>query len=208
MKKVVVVGATLVLALVLPGCPIYPQESDVCYSDNDCEAGALCDESAGICVVPIGPTGTGGMDSGTFCVAPEDCSVNETCSASGICTIGDCSFPGVGCVAGYSCGVADGVHACIPNGMSGTGGAPGAAGGPGAAGEPGTGGAPWTAGGAGGFPPVLGGAGGFPPVLGGAGGVPPVLPGGAGGAAPATVGGAGGVPAAGGSSAVAGAAGG
>jgi hypothetical protein len=147
MKKVIL-AAALAAALVLPGCPIYSDESVTCTSDYDCGSGMRCDEYSGVCYRPDDTT-----LYGSSCTSPADCAVNETCSADGWCVVGDCSFPSVGCVRGYQCGVVDGAHACVPT--AGTGGS----GGESSPGDAGAGAGGVTAAGAGGVGAGAGAAG-------------------------------------------------
>ncbi|MBX3128230.1 MAG: hypothetical protein KF718_16015 [Polyangiaceae bacterium] len=118
------------VALALAGCPIYPEEPYGCVSHSDCGPGRQCDSTSGVCFLPKG--GTGGQSGAQTCSAPSDCGVNETCSKTGQCRIGDCSFHG--CVAGYSCEVVGGAFTCAPSGSGGAGGAGGSAGSAGAGG--------------------------------------------------------------------------
>lgn len=99
-------------ALLLPGCPIYSDEVVYlgCYGDYDCPGGT-CDYSTGNCVDYVA------LDR---CDEPSDCGANETCSVSGVCKVGDCTFHG--CVSGYACTIASDTRwSCEPL-ASGTGG--------------------------------------------------------------------------------------
>ena len=140
MKRILLWGALLVGASVLGGCPIYPEDPYACASNADCPNGYACDYPTGVCyLVQTGPGPTG-----KTCTKPTDCGANETCSKTGKCGVGDCTFHG--CVAGYSCEVAGGVWGCVSS--QGTGGAGGSSGGGGTAGAS-SGGAAGSAGAAG-----------------------------------------------------------
>jgi hypothetical protein len=124
MKKVVLSGAALLTAFVLPGCPVYPEERG-CFSHEDCPSGYAC-HAAGYCVLPGGQAGTGFADR---CDDPKDCRVNETCGRDGRCHVGDCTFQSIGCVSGFECRAVDRVWTCTPSGgTGGTGGAGGSSG--------------------------------------------------------------------------------
>ncbi len=138
-------------ALVLSGCPIYPNEIE-CYDNFDCPSGTYCNEY-NHCVKPPdgfggsgGSAGTGGFSNA--CDEPDDCGPNETCGEDGTCHTGDCFFSG--CVSGYEC-VLDGYqYVCLPVGTGGSGGGTGGTGGVGgSAGQAGSAGAAGIAGGAG-----------------------------------------------------------
>jgi len=130
MKRLVALFALVSVALVLPGCPIYGDEEDGCYDDYDCARGYSCERSTGYCV----------RESG--CESPSDCGGNETCSREGVCVVGDCTFPAIGCVTGYECEKPRGVWECVPEGTQGSGGSAGSGfGEAGGAGAPESGGA-------------------------------------------------------------------
>ena len=92
MKRVWLLGATLLSSMALGGCPLYPDEPAYCDYDSDCGSGFFCN-GYGECV----PDGKNDVE----CTTPSQCGVNETCGADRQCHPGDCSF--VGCPAGYSC---------------------------------------------------------------------------------------------------------
>lgn len=123
MKRVVLSGAALLTAFVLPGCPIYPEERG-CFSDADCHSGELCHVN-GYCV-GTGSGGRGGSPSLPQCDEPSDCKVNQTCGKDARCHVGSCGIDSTGCVRGFECVTLDGVHTCVRQG--GTGGAGGASG--------------------------------------------------------------------------------
>ena len=124
MKKVVLSGAALLTAFVLPGCPVYPEERG-CFSHEDCPSGYAC-HAAGYCVLMDGHAGTG---STPLCDEPRDCRVNETCGRDRRCHVGDCTFQSIGCVSGFECRAVDRVWSCISSGgTGGTGGVGGSSG--------------------------------------------------------------------------------
>jgi hypothetical protein len=89
-------GLPLVLLL---GCPLYDEN---CSGGQECAAGFRCDDYIERCVpIPTLPT----------CTAPEQCGASETCAPDGECRPGSCDYHG--CVAGYTCSIVDGVHACV-----------------------------------------------------------------------------------------------
>lgn len=143
MKRLAFPLPILCVALLLPGCPIYGDDDDgPCYSDLECASGYVCDQLTGFCT-------TGSAQ----CDRPVDCAENQTCSRGGVCRSGDCTFSGVGCVAGYVCASPRGVWECVlDEGAGGEGGSSGSA--SGGAGEPGAG-----AGGAAPVDPVAGNGG-------------------------------------------------
>jgi hypothetical protein len=106
-------GFALLGAALLSGCPIYPDERLVCDTSLDCPNGYSCSDSTGYCYLP----GTGGGGNGPSCNEPTDCDFNETCSAKGVCRVGDCSFHG--CVSGYTCAVDQGTWRCVAGGGTG-----------------------------------------------------------------------------------------
>ncbi|MEZ4220150.1 MAG: hypothetical protein R3B13_04410 [Polyangiaceae bacterium] len=119
MRRAWMISLALISPTLLVGCPIYPEEPYGCTSSADCGSDRACDLTTGTCYVPKG--GSGGSSSSTTCKAPSDCGVNETCSKSGECRIGDCSFHG--CVSGYHCDIADGTYSCVADpGSGGSGG--------------------------------------------------------------------------------------
>src|SRR5512138_2307194 len=88
----------LPFALLL-GCPLYDED---CTDGQDCAAGFACDHYSQRCVpLPTVPA----------CARPEECGASETCTPDGVCRPGSCDYHG--CVAGYTCSIVDGVHACI-----------------------------------------------------------------------------------------------
>ncbi|HEU4577437.1 MAG TPA: hypothetical protein VFS67_04220 [Polyangiaceae bacterium] len=88
----------LPLTLLL-GCPIYDED---CSSGQDCAPGFVCDDYRQRCVaIPGIPS----------CVRPEQCGLAETCTPDALCQPGSCDYHG--CVAGYTCSIVDGVHACV-----------------------------------------------------------------------------------------------
>ncbi len=89
-------GLPLVLLL---GCPLYDED---CSSDKDCAQGFYCEGYGQRCVV---------LPTLTTCVRPDDCGPSETCAPGGECRPGSCDYHG--CVAGYTCSIVDGVHACV-----------------------------------------------------------------------------------------------
>jgi hypothetical protein len=115
MKRPVVTALFLCAVATLSGCPIYDHADAGCYNDSDCGLGYQCDSRSGDCYLP----------STSNCSRPQDCGVNETCSKSGACVVGDCTFSG--CVSGYECDSSSGIWACVLNGSVGAAGAAGAA---------------------------------------------------------------------------------
>jgi hypothetical protein len=144
MRRALLLGSSAACALALSGCPIYPEEPYACSTNADCAKGELCDSYDGFCYVP--KPGTGGA-SGVSCDAPGDCGANETCSKSGQCRIGDCTFHG--CVTGWECSSASGVWTCVKSGSGGSGGDAGSGGSAGDAGSSGDAGSAGSGGGAG-----------------------------------------------------------
>lgn len=123
MKRFPIVLLFLGVGSMLPGCPIYDDESE-CSADDDCPLDYVCDSLVGSC-------------RPNECTAPTQCPADQTCSSSGKCIAQDCSWPEVGCVAGYVCSTKTGVWECVKKpSVPGQGGAGGAGGG-----EPGSGGA-------------------------------------------------------------------
>ena len=128
MKRVVLSSAALLAALVLPGCPVYPEERG-CFSQEDCRSGEVCSVH-GNCVNAAGGAGggagvagvggVGGSSSGS-CDEPSDCRGNQTCGRDARCHVGDCTFHG--CVSGFECRQVEGDWACARSG--GTGGSAG-----------------------------------------------------------------------------------
>jgi len=89
-KSSVVIVAQAVLLLLgssLLGCP---------RSDQDCSDGRGC----------------ASVES-PACSRPEQCLIAETCTPDFVCRPGSCDF--YGCVDGFTCGVVDGAHACVPS---------------------------------------------------------------------------------------------
>lgn len=91
----------------LLGCPLY---DDDCSGGQDCAEGFRCEGYSQRCV-PLPPVPS--------CVRPEQCGAAETCTPDGICRPGSCDYHG--CVAGYTCSIVDGAHACVAAGASGPG---------------------------------------------------------------------------------------
>jgi hypothetical protein len=133
MKRPVVTALILCAVATLSGCPIYDHEDAGCYHSSDCEPGYVCDDRSGDCYLPSSNTNS--------CSRPQDCAVDETCTSAGQCITGDCSFPGSGCVSGYTCDSSSGIWSCVPSGSIGSAGAAGASGSNDSAGA-GQGGAP------------------------------------------------------------------
>jgi len=103
MKRLALLGFAGVLATVLAGCPIYPEDGSSygCYGD-DC----------------------GGPPNPGTCSGPTDCGVNETCGDDNQCHVGDCTI--WGCTDGYDCVIDEDLTAsCQPEGSSGSGGSGG-----------------------------------------------------------------------------------
>jgi hypothetical protein len=131
MKKSAFPAALLLTLTGLSGCPIYEQDDAGCYDDLDCAYGYLCDGATGVCYAP--------QESGVGCDRPSDCGINETCSRTGSCAIGDCHFPSVGCVRGYVCSAEEDGWMCVSE-AEGQGGADSSGGAPGSGGAPASGG--------------------------------------------------------------------
>ena len=125
MKRVVLSGAALLAALVLPGCPVYPEERG-CFSNQDCRAGEMCNVHGNCVIPPSSVGGAGGAGGGTGqCDEPSDCRGNQTCGSDRRCHIGDCTFHS--CVRGFECKPVNGEHTCTRVGDA-AGGAGGTAG--------------------------------------------------------------------------------
>lgn len=105
MKKSAFPAALLLIAAGLSGCPIYDRSSSGCFDDWDCAPGYACNDRSGSCEAER---------AGSDCAEPDDCGPNETCSRFGTCTIGDCNYTSVGCVAGFACSIEDGRWLCVP----------------------------------------------------------------------------------------------
>jgi hypothetical protein len=118
MKRSVVTAFFLCGLAGLAGCPIYDHESDGCFRDSDCAQNYFCDNATGDCrlVTSVG------------CTKPSDCGMTSTCTPSGQCASGDCSFYDHSCVAGYRCDSSSGVWQCVASdsGSAGEAGASGA----------------------------------------------------------------------------------
>jgi hypothetical protein len=141
MKKSAIPAAMLLTLVGLSGCPIYDHDDSGCFYDLDCAPGYLCDDVTGSCFAE---------DALVACDEPDDCDSNETCDHTGTCSIGDCSFPSVGCVRGYVCSSESGTWQCVDDdggegGSDGGGGSESTGGG-----APGAGGSPMTSAGLGG----------------------------------------------------------
>jgi hypothetical protein len=126
MKRFALLFCLVAVALMLPGCPIYGDDS-ACSLDSDCPNSYLCDDVTGLCR----PSAT------VLCDSPSQCASSETCGRDGLCHAGDCSWASIGCIAGYECGSESGRFECV---RSGSNGGNGGAGGQGAGGAGGAGG--------------------------------------------------------------------
>jgi hypothetical protein len=139
MRRTSLLVALFVGSLLLPGCPIYPNDS--CYDESDCSSGYVC--SVDNTCIPTSPTPapTSPKNPDPWCSSPSDCASNETCGPQGLCLPGDCT--NWGCVSGYSCSVSSGFAVCVskPAGQGGSAGAGGSqtAGSSGEAGQAGSG---------------------------------------------------------------------
>jgi Cys-rich repeat protein len=109
-------------AMVLQGCPVFPDDPRGCTSDSQCPSGYFCELGSAVCSQPA---------QNRICRAPDECGVREVCGDDGRCHVGSCSLSG--CVSGYACEAVGGVWQCVASG-----GAAGASGG-GAAGASGGG---------------------------------------------------------------------
>ncbi len=121
MKRPVVTAMFLFALAGLAGCPIYDHESAGCFRDSDCAQNYFCDSVSGDCRLPT---------TGFTCNKPSDCDETSTCTASGQCMSGDCSFYNHACVAGFRCDSSSGIWQCVANssaeaGATSTGGAAG-----------------------------------------------------------------------------------
>ena len=117
-------AALLAVSLMLPGCPIYGDDT-ACNRDSDCPNTYLCDDVTGLCR----PSAT------VVCNRPSDCAASETCGRDGLCHAGDCSWDDIGCIVGYVCSVRNREFACVAEGsFGGTGGQGGESAGGGAGG--------------------------------------------------------------------------
>jgi hypothetical protein len=115
MKRFAAVLFLLGVGSMLPGCPIYGDDSG-CSVDEDCPVDYVCDSLVGSC-------------RPNTCTAPTQCPTSQTCSRAGTCVASDCSWPEVGCVAGYVCSTETGIWECVkPTGAGAEGGAPGSGG--------------------------------------------------------------------------------
>ena len=109
MKRFALLVSSLAVALMVPGCPIY-EEDEACARDSDCPSNYSCDGLTGLC----------SPNSTLVCSVPSECAPSETCGRNGLCHAGDCSWPAIGCIAGYHCSSASGVFRCVAgNGGSG-----------------------------------------------------------------------------------------
>jgi hypothetical protein len=97
---VIVARAFLLLGTSLLGCPLYDED---CSDGVGCARGFQCDRFSQRCA-PIVEVPT--------CSRPEQCAAAETCTPDFACRPGSCDF--YGCVDGFTCGVVDGAHACVP----------------------------------------------------------------------------------------------
>lgn len=122
MKRFAFPSCLLLVALMLPGCPIYGDDS-ACARDADCPHSYLCDDVTGLCR----PSAT------LLCNDPNECASSETCGRDGLCHAGDCSWENIGCIVGYECSTRAGKFECVRAG-SGSGGAGGQGGEPGGGG--------------------------------------------------------------------------
>jgi len=87
----------------LLGCPLYDED---CTGGQGCARGFQCDRFSRRCVAILEePT----------CSRPEQCAAAETCTPDLVCRPGSCDF--YGCVDGFTCGVVEGAHACVPLGQ-------------------------------------------------------------------------------------------
>jgi len=87
----------------LLGCPLYDED---CSDGAGCAHGFQCDRFSQRCVAIVEvPT----------CSRPEQCAAAETCTPDFVCRPGSCDF--YGCVDGFTCGVVEGAHACVPSGQ-------------------------------------------------------------------------------------------
>lgn len=120
MKRPVLTTFLVLAAAFTAGCPVYDHENAGCFVDQDCATGYFCDTNTGTCYAPVYQQPT--------CIRPADCLSSQTCTVSGVCADGDCSFHGSQCVAGYVCAHSTGVWACELGGASGAGGSSGSAG--------------------------------------------------------------------------------
>jgi len=128
-------------AVILGGCPIYPESqghrvclqsgecfscpndyySSDCYayacsSDYDCPSGTTCQYNGqyGTCVGG-GYTTPDATAPGSPCTRPADCAPGSNCGADDQCHPGDCS--NTGCPSGYQCKLSGGTLACVPLGF-------------------------------------------------------------------------------------------
>jgi hypothetical protein len=135
MKQVVfsvLVGAA---AVVLGGCPIYPEGRDhrVCVGDGcfDCpdehySSGCSSWVCTNVADCPSGwtcgsdqrchPTGTTPPTGGQTCAKPSDCPTGSSCGADNRCHPGDCSSSG--CPATFVCKLTNGTPQCVSMGTS------------------------------------------------------------------------------------------
>ena len=98
---VIVARAFLLLGTSLLGCPLYDED---CSDGSGCARGFECDRfSQRYVAIVEEPT----------CTRPEECAAAETCTPDFACRPGSCDF--YGCVDGFTCGVVDGAHACVPS---------------------------------------------------------------------------------------------
>ena len=115
MKRFALLFCLFAVALMLPGCPIYGDDS-ACSRDSDCPNSYLCDDVTGLCR----PSAT------VLCDSPSQCASSETCGRDGLCHAGDCSWASIGCIVGYECSSQSGKFECVrPGGSGGNGGAGG-----------------------------------------------------------------------------------
>ena len=94
-------GLPIVLLL---GCPLYDED---CSGGQECAEGFRCEGYTQRCVP---------LPTVLACVRPEDCGSSETCTPDAVCRPGSCDYHG--CVAGYTCSIVDGVHACVAAGST------------------------------------------------------------------------------------------
>ena len=110
MKQAPLWSAVVGVGLFVTGCQDGSEESG-CVATAECAPGYVCDLEMRVCT-----------RSRESCSAPDHCGTNETCSAEGVCRVGDCFFHG--CVSGFDCTIVERRYACVsesalPNGGAG-----------------------------------------------------------------------------------------